>query len=224
MMVFELKGRMIAEDVTDRDDFLNQTSIMEHSILFSLLFLVLAYLLGSLPTALVISRFQGLNDPRQAGSGNAGATNMMRLYGKSIALLTLLGDVFKGFCVVWAYQVWFEPNLLWITLTGLAVILGHIYPIFFQFKGGKGVATILGVMLATSWGLALFTLFCWLIALFITRISGHAALTAALISPTVAFILDDPFTLLWLACSLVLVFSHRSNIKQLIASKKSFAE
>lgn len=197
---------------------------MEHTLLFSLAFSVMAYLLGSLPTALVISRFQGLNDPRNAGSGNAGATNMMRLYGKSIALLTLLGDILKGYLVIWAYQRWINSDILWITLIGLAVILGHIYPLFFQFKGGKGVATILGVMLATSLGLALFTLFCWLIALFITRISGHAALIAALISPTVAFILDDPFTLLWLACSLVLVFSHRSNIKQLIDSKKGFSE
>lgn len=197
---------------------------MEHILLFSLAFSVMAYLLGSLPTALVISRFQGLNDPRNAGSGNAGATNMMRLYGKSIALLTLLGDILKGYLVIWAYQRWINSDILWITLIGLAVILGHIYPLFFQFKGGKGVATILGVMLATSLGLALFTLFCWLIALFITRISGHAALIAALISPTVAFILDDPFTLLWLACSLVLVFSHRSNIKQLIDSKKGFSE
>jgi len=197
---------------------------MESSLPFSLFFMVSAYLLGSLPTALVISKLQGLSDPRNAGSGNAGATNMMRLHGKSFALLTLLGDILKGYLIIWSYQTWIPQDMLWITLIGLSVILGHIYPIFFQFKGGKGVATILGVMLATSWELALFTLFCWIIALFITRVSAHAALIAAFISPTVAFILNDSFTSLWVACSLVLVFSHRSNIKQLIHSKKKISE
>lgn len=197
---------------------------MEQTPFDSSAFIIFAYLLGSLPTALVISYLKGLNDPRSSGSGNAGATNMMRLYGKSFALLTLLGDVLKGFLVIWLYQHWLGEDIVWMTLTGMAAILGHIYPIFFQFKGGKGVATILGVMLATSLGLALFTLFCWLTALFITRVSAHAALIAAFISPLVAFILEDPYTVLWLACSLVLVFSHRSNIKQLIHSKKGFSE
>jgi glycerol-3-phosphate acyltransferase PlsY len=210
---------------------------MDQPLLFSLLFALAGYLLGSLPTALVISTFQGLHDPRQAGSGNAGATNMMRLYGKGLALLTLLGDVFKGFLIVWCYQLWLadgtsslndpvlnEHSIYWVTLIGMAVIVGHIYPVFFQFKGGKGVATILGVMLGTSLGLALFTLFCWLTALFITRVSAHAALISAVISPTVAFIISDEYTLLWLACSAVLVFSHRQNIKQLLASRKGFVE
>jgi len=193
------------------------------------LYALIGYLLGSLPTALVISHFKRLNDPRDSGSGNAGATNMMRLHGKALALLTLLGDVLKGYLVIWGYQYWefnqadevrsLDHQHLWLTLIALSVVIGHIYPIFFQFKGGKGVATILGVMLASSLGMALFTLFCWISALLITRVSAYAALTAALISPIVAWYIDEPFIGLWLSCSLVLFVSHRKNIQHLIRAK-----
>ena len=194
------------------------------------LFALIGYLLGSLPTALVISHFKRLNDPRDSGSGNAGATNMMRLHGKALALLTLLGDVLKGYLVIWSYQFWeisqssdtdhlSDLQHLWLTLIALSVVIGHIYPIFFQFKGGKGVATILGVMLASSLGMALFTLFCWISALLITRVSAYAALSAAFISPAVAWYIDEPYLGLWLSCSLVLFVSHRENIQHLIRSK-----
>lgn len=197
---------------------------MDQQALYTIASLVIAYLLGSLPTALVISAFQGLKDPRSSGSGNAGATNMLRLYGKAVAILTLAGDIFKGFLVVWCYQHWVGQDVFWITLVSLSVTLGHIYPIFFQFKGGKGVATILGTMLAASPVMALFTLFCWVSALLITRVSAQAAITAAIISPAVAWIISDTFTPLWIACSAILIFSHRSNIRQLINSKRAFKE
>jgi glycerol-3-phosphate acyltransferase PlsY len=167
----------------------------------------------------VISQLKNLSDPRKSGSGNAGATNMLRLYGRSIAVLTLLGDISKGFLVVWLYQRWAVSNNyenVDIALVALAAIAGHIYPVFFSFKGGKGVATMLGVMLATSVYLALFTLGCWLIGLLATRVSGYAALLTAAISPIAAWLLKDDFAFLWFTCSIVLFLTHKTHVTRLL--------
>ncbi|GAA3909967.1 glycerol-3-phosphate 1-O-acyltransferase PlsY [Litoribacillus peritrichatus] len=179
----------------------------------------IAYLVGSLPTAMIISKFQHYSDPRQSGSGNAGATNMMRLHGWKSALITLIGDVLKGFLVVKLYQQVGNNSLTHLGVVASAVIIGHIYPLFFRFKGGKGVATILGTMIAISPILSAITLGLWLTALLITRISAYAALICALVSPIVVYFIDNHVLAFWCTCSAILLFSHRENIQQLLSPK-----
>jgi len=183
----------------------------------------LAYLLGSVSFAVVVSKAMGLPDPFTHGSKNPGATNVLRTGNKLAAVLTLLGDAAKGWVAVTiARAVLGDPissdNNLMLGLVAIAVFLGHLYPIFYRFKGGKGVATAAGILFAISWVLGLATLGTWLIVAFFMRYSSLAALSAAAFAPlyfTFLFGLQ-PMGLAILVMSLLLIYRHRSNIRNLM--------
>ena len=183
----------------------------------------LAYALGSISFAVVVSKAMGLPDPYTHGSKNPGATNVLRTGNKLAAVLTLLGDAAKGWVAVTiARAVLGDPissdNNLMLGLVAIAVFLGHLYPIFYRFKGGKGVATAAGILLAISWVLGLATLGTWLIVAFFMRYSSLAALSAAAFAPlyfTFLFGLQ-PMGLAILLMSLLLIYRHRSNIRNLM--------
>jgi len=186
-------------------------------------------LLGSIAFGILVSKLFGLPDPRTVGSGNIGATNVARSGKKSAAILTLLGDVFKGWFPVWlALQ---SGMTMWVVgAVGLAVFFGHLYPIYHGFKGGKGVATALGVMLAISPMLALAALLTWVLVFAISRYSSLAALVAAALAPVYAwFILANAdnaigisdYVLMVLVMSIFLIWRHRSNIKKLLDGTES---
>lgn len=183
----------------------------------------LAYLLGSVSFAVVVSKAMGLPDPYTHGSKNPGATNVLRTGNKLAAVLTLLGDAAKGWVAVTiARAVLGDPissdNNLMLGLVAIAVFLGHLYPIFYRFKGGKGVATAAGILFAISWVLGLTTLGTWLIVAFFMRYSSLAALSAAAFAPlyfTFLFGLQ-PMGLAILVMSLLLIYRHRSNIRNLM--------
>ena len=178
---------------------------------------ILAYLLGSLSFAILLSRLTGNPDPRMSGSGNAGATNMLRLAGKKLAVLTLLGDLCKGLLPV------LIASLVGLSLqqqawVGLCAVLGHLFPLYFRFRGGKGVATALGVLAGLQPALALAVAGIWLVVAFVTRYSSLAALTAAAGAPFLALLLGLPreVILVIAAMSAVLFWRHRRNIRQLL--------
>jgi acyl phosphate:glycerol-3-phosphate acyltransferase len=183
----------------------------------------LAYLLGSVSFAVVVSKAMGLPDPYTHGSKNPGATNVLRTGNKVAAALTLFGDAAKGWLAVTiARAVLGDPissdNNLMLGLVAIAVFLGHLYPIFYRFKGGKGVATAAGILFAISWVLGLATLGTWLIVAFFMRYSSLAALAAATFAPlyfTFLFGLQ-PMGLAILVMSLLLIYRHRSNIRNLM--------
>lgn len=183
----------------------------------------LAYALGSISFAVVVSKAMGLPDPYTHGSKNPGATNVLRTGNKLAAVLTLLGDAAKGWVAVTiALAVLGDPasesNNLLLGLVAVAVFLGHLYPIFHGFKGGKGVATAAGILFAISWVLGLATLGTWLIVAFFMRYSSLAALSAATFAPlyfTFLFGLQ-PMGLAILVMSLLLIYRHRSNIRNLM--------
>ncbi|ROH87330.1 glycerol-3-phosphate 1-O-acyltransferase PlsY [Pseudomethylobacillus aquaticus] len=190
--------------------------------LVPVIWIVAAYLLGSISFGILVSKLFGLPDPRTVGSGNPGATNVLRSGKKSAALITLLGDAFKGWFPVWlALQ---SGMLMWVVSgVALAVFIGHLYPLYHGFKGGKGVATALGVLLALSGWLGLAVLLTWLLVFAVSRYSSLAALAAAALAPVYAYALlpyrDYVFTTVVLA--LFLIWRHRSNIKKLLDGTES---
>ncbi|MCP1672586.1 glycerol-3-phosphate 1-O-acyltransferase PlsY [Kerstersia gyiorum] len=191
----------------------------------------LAYLIGSLPFAVIVSKIIGLQDPRQYGSGNPGATNVLRTGNKTAAALTLLGDAAKGWLPVWALRTWgpeYDMGTSVLALTAIAVFLGHLFPLFLGFKGGKGVATALGVLLGLAPWLALLVALTWLASALIWRYSSLAALIAAAAAP-LFYILGSGIA--WrssmavgtaiVVMSLLLFTRHRANIERLLAGKES---
>ena len=182
-----------------------------------LLLITSGYLAGSVSSAILVAKALGLADPRSAGSGNPGATNMLRLSGKKAAALTLAGDVLKGFIPVFAAKLLGVSELA-LMLTALAAFLGHLYPVFFHFKGGKGVATALGVLLAAYWQIGLFTCVVWLLTATLLRISSLSALTAFLLTPVFVLVFfNRPAVLSVVTLITVMIFwRHRSNIKNLL--------
>ncbi|CAH2785720.1 MAG: Acyl-phosphate:glycerol-3-phosphate O-acyltransferase PlsY (EC [uncultured Caballeronia sp.] len=191
---------------------------------------IVSYLIGSISFAVVVSHAMGLADPRSYGSGNPGATNVLRIGNKKAAILTLIGDAFKGWLPVWVVAH-FGASFGWdaagvntaTALAAIAVFLGHLYPVFFKFQGGKGVATAAGVLLAIHPALGLATLLTWLIIAFFFRYSSLAALVAAVFAPFFQVFLFGPsrISLAVLAMSLLLIWRHRSNISKLLAGKES---
>lgn len=189
-----------------------------------------AYLLGSLSSAIIVCRLMGLADPRQAGSGNPGATNVKRLYGSKPAAITLLGDLLKGVLPVWlASQMGVEP--LWVILIGLASFLGHLYPVFFGFKGGKGVATMLGVMFGLSFSIGLAVAGTWLFVAKVLKISSLSALVATALAPLYIYlltssVLDGVAEMSWVMVTslmtVILFWRHRTNIERLLKGEESF--
>ena len=186
------------------------------------LYLILGYLIGSLPFAVIVSKLFGLADPRSFGSGNPGATNVLRTGNKAAAALTLLGDASKGWLAMWLVAK-VSPDMTAVALTGLAAFLGHLYPVFLKFKGGKGVATALGVMIGIHWVLALAGIATWLLIALATRYSSLAALVAALEAPFITWLLTNrpDLTATVAAMSLLLAWRHRANIQRLIAGTES---
>jgi acyl phosphate:glycerol-3-phosphate acyltransferase len=191
--------------------------------MITLVFVVGAYLLGSVSFAVLVSRAFGLDDPRTYGSGNPGATNVLRSGRKLAAALTLLGDAAKGWLAVWLAQ-WFMPeNLMLDALVALAVFLGHLFPVFLRFKGGKGVATALGVLLALNVWMGLAALGTWLLVALIFRFSSLAALLAAAAAPVYAwlFYLPREYIAASILMSLLLIWRHKQNIRNLLAGTES---
>lgn len=186
------------------------------------LFVPAAYLIGSVSSAIIICRLMGLPDPREQGSGNPGATNVMRIGGKKAAGITLLGDMLKGLIPVYGANLFGVPIEL-LAATGLAAFIGHLYPVFFGFKGGKGVATTIGVLLGYSWFLGLAFVATWLLIYKISKISSLSALIAAVLAPAYAwFILGSP-TLVEASALMtaVLLWRHKSNIQRLLAGEEA---
>jgi len=179
--------------------------------------IVFAYLAGSLSTAIIVCKLMGLPDPRTQGSGNPGATNVLRVGGKKAAAITLFGDAAKGFLPVLAAQALGVSNGI-LSLTALAAFLGHLYPVFFGFRGGKGVATAFGTLAALAWPVALALLGVWLLMAKVFKISSLAALTAAATSPLFMWWLrpEREFILVAAVISTILIWRHRSNIRNLL--------
>jgi glycerol-3-phosphate acyltransferase PlsY len=202
-----------------------------NSVLYPLLATVAAYLIGSLSFAVIVSRVMGLNDPRTYGSKNPGATNVLRSGSKAAAVVTLLLDAVKGWLPVAAIQWWGQPYGLGegtMALAGFAAFIGHLYPVFFKFVGGKGVATALGVLVATSGWLALATGLTWLIVAYAFRYSSLASLVAALFAPAyyafgdgVAWASDRNLLLSTSVMSIFLIWRHAENISRLVKGTES---
>lgn len=187
--------------------------------------IVLSYLIGSLSFAVIVSKGMGMADPRTYGSGNPGATNVLRSGKKAAAALTLLGDALKGWVAVFvAYQLQgtYALSSMCIALVAVAVLLGHMWPIFFKFKGGKGVATAVGVLLALSWPVALICAAIWLVMAFGLKISSLAALVATLASPFVAlaFVNDQHIMMAICVIAALVLFRHKSNMVNLLSGKE----
>jgi acyl phosphate:glycerol-3-phosphate acyltransferase len=192
----------------------------------NLIVAVVAYLIGSVSFAVIVSSVMGLADPRSYGSKNPGATNVLRSGNKTAAILTLIGDAFKGWLAVWLVSHFGARYGLdddAIALAAIAVFLGHLYPVFFRFKGGKGVATAAGVLLAINPVLGLATMLTWLIIAFFFRYSSLAALVAAVFAPLFDGFLfgADVVALAVVAMSCLLIWRHRGNIAKLMAGKES---
>ena len=190
--------------------------------LISLLALVAAYLLGSIPFAVVSSRVFGLADPRTYGSKNPGATNVLRSGNKAAAVMTLIGDAAKGWLAVFLAQKFggdYGFGQTFVGLVALAVFFGHLYPVFLGFKGGKGVATAAGVLLALDWALGLATLATWLCVAVTLRYSSLAALIAAAAAPLIAFIFwgSDPKLVAVGVLAVALIGKHWPNLQRLMA-------
>jgi glycerol-3-phosphate acyltransferase PlsY len=190
--------------------------------MLTIVFVIAAYLLGSISFAVITSKLFGLADPRTYGSGNPGATNVLRSGKKAAAALTLFGDAAKGWLAVFL-AIQFALSDMQIALVALAVFLGHVFPIFLRFKGGKGVATALGVLLALNVWLGLGGLATWLLITAVFRLSSLSALVAAAITPVYAILLGLPreWVLASGIMSLLLIWRHKSNIQNLLTGKES---
>jgi glycerol-3-phosphate acyltransferase PlsY len=188
--------------------------------------LVIAYLLGSLSFAVIVSRVMGLADPRSYGSGNPGATNVLRSGSRKAAILTLVFDALKGFVPVLLVKLFGQPYGLgdgWAAFVGLAAFLGHLWPVFFRFQGGKGVATAAGVLLALEPALGGLVLMTWMVVAYLSRYSSLAAIVAALAAPLYDLMLWDGGTpaIAIIVMSLLLVWRHFGNIQKLMAGTES---
>lgn len=184
-----------------------------------------AYLIGSVSFAVIVSRVFSLPDPRSYGSGNPGATNVLRTGRRSAAALTLLGDIAKGWCAVFLAYSSADAGAVEVTeaAAAAAVVAGHAYPVFFRFQGGKGVATVLGVLAGLNLYLAAGTAATWAIIAFFFRISSLAALISAVFAPVFCYLLYGvhPFTVSVTAIALFIIYRHKANIRNLLAGTES---
>ena len=190
---------------------------------------IVAYLLGSISFSVIISKKMAGFDVREKGSGNAGATNMLRSVGKQAAILTLIGDALKGvvailFAILVGAIAKDSDKSLLVQIAGILVVIGHTFPIFFGFKGGKGVATSLGVVLTTNWKIGLICLVFALVLMALTRIVSMGSVGAAILFPVLVLFMNTNFTVTegssYLVYSIILavivIFNHRSNIKRIL--------
>ena len=185
---------------------------------FFALLILGGYLTGSVSTAIITCRLMGLPDPRTQGSGNPGATNVLRHGGRKAAIITLSGDMLKGLLPVLLARASGAP-LEVLALVGLAAFVGHLYPVFFSFRGGKGVATVIGVLLGMHWVLGLGYVGTWLVMAVVFRISSLSALLAAILVPFYSLLVPaNPVVSATIAVmSVMLIWRHRSNIRKIMA-------
>lgn len=183
--------------------------------------IVIAYLIGSISSAIITCKIMRLDDPRESGSGNPGATNVLRVGGKKAAIITLIGDGLKGFIPVKAaYLLHLDPNI--VALVAIAAFLGHLYPVFFRFKGGKGVATCLGILFAMHLILAVIIVGIWILLFVIFRYSSLAALSALAIGLVYAWHdVSNAYYIAYAFMTIVLFAKHRSNILRLMKGEES---
>lgn len=184
-------------------------------------FLIGAYLLGSISSAVLICRVAGIADPRTQGSQNPGATNVLRLGGKKLAIWTLVGDMLKGFIPVFIAH-FFSLSPAQLSYVALSAFIGHLFPLFFGFKGGKGVATALGVLLALAWPIGCAALATWIVVAFLFRYSSLAALITAILLPLYIYLgADTAYFPAITILALLLILKHRDNIKRLYNGQES---
>lgn len=182
--------------------------------------IILAYLCGSISSAIVVCRVAGLPDPRENGSGNPGATNVLRIGGKTAAAAVLIFDVLKGMLPVWlAYK--FEVAPLYLGLTAIAACLGHIYPVFFHFRGGKGVATAFGAIAPIGWDLTGLMTVTWLLTVLLSGYSSLGAIVSALIAPFYVWWFTPQFTFPVAMLSCLILMRHHDNIQRLWRGQES---
>jgi acyl phosphate:glycerol-3-phosphate acyltransferase len=186
-----------------------------------LVFVGAAYLVGSIPVGLLLARMKG-QDPRKIGSGNIGATNVMRSSGKAIGILTLLGDALKGFLPT-ALFLYFGASYEIVSAAALAAFLGHIFPVYLGFKGGKGVATALGIFIALSYQSVLIALVIFIIIIAIWRYVSLGSIIAAVIMPFLLYFFGTPrsFVFLSIIMGMIILVKHKENIKRLLAGKEN---
>jgi glycerol-3-phosphate acyltransferase PlsY len=184
--------------------------------------IVAAYLIGSISSAIIVCRLMGLPDPRSEGSNNPGATNVLRIGGKKAAAITLLGDMLKGVLPVAAGHL-FDVSTLTFALAAMAAFLGHLYPVFFGFKGGKGVATALGTQFGLYWGIGLAVAGIWLFMAKVVKISSLSALVSMALAPVIIYWIwpADELIVMQIIMSIILFWRHKSNIQRLISGEES---
>jgi len=186
------------------------------------IFIVLSYLVGSISSAIIVCKLMRLPDPRSTGSGNPGATNVLRVGGKKAAAITLAGDMLKGLLPVLIAQL-LHVSELGLALIGFAAFIGHLFPVFFGFKGGKGVATMLGVLFGFHWAVGLATALSWLVIAKVFKISSLAALIATVLAPFYVLLIvgsNKPMIIATAVMTLILFWRHRSNIQNLLSGKE----
>jgi glycerol-3-phosphate acyltransferase PlsY len=183
-----------------------------------ILIMIAIYLIAAIPTGVVIARLMGGEDVRQKGSGNIGATNVYRVAGKLAGVLTLVGDTLKGFLPLLAFKTWLEPTPTQLGIASAVAILGHCYPIYLKFKGGKGVATALGIFLVLSPKVVFFALIVFILTVAITRYISLGSVLAALSAPLVILLLNhqQPIFLATLFIAALVTWRHNSNIRRLL--------
>ncbi len=184
--------------------------------------IVSAYLIGSISSAIIVCRLMGLPDPRSEGSNNPGATNVLRIGGKKAAAITLLGDMLKGVLPVAAGHL-FDVSTLTFALAAMAAFLGHLYPVFFGFKGGKGVATALGTQFGLHWGIGLAVAGIWLFMAKVVKISSLSALVSMALAPVIIYWIwpANELIVMQIIMSMILFWRHKSNIQRLISGEES---
>lgn len=188
------------------------------ALILFIICITLAYLLGSLCSAVIVSQIFKLPDPRASGSNNPGATNVLRLAGKKYAAMVLLGDFLKGLLAVWLASIMhFGPFIQ--GLVGLAAVLGHVYPVFFEFKGGKGVATTLGVLFGFQPMLGLIVIITWMLVAYFSRYASLASMVAVTAAPFLQLSSKRAFIPLFII-AMVVVYQHRNNIIRLRAGRE----
>lgn len=182
---------------------------------------LLGYVIGSLASAIITCRVMGLPDPRTQGSTNPGATNVLRIGGKQAAAVTLFGDILKGLLPVLLARALSDAVVVW-AVTAIAAFVGHLYPIFFRFQGGKGVATAFGVVLGLAWPVALAMLATWILMAVIFRYSSLAALTAAVLAPIYTLLLTAHPALVAaiVIISVLTLWRHRTNLRRLFSGEE----
>jgi glycerol-3-phosphate acyltransferase PlsY len=191
-------------------------------VILNSLLVVFAYLLGSVPTGLVLSRALAGKDPRQQGSRNIGATNVMRTAGKALGIITLLGDVLKGVIPV-VIALWLVKEEFWVAGTGLAAFLGHCFPVYLRFKGGKGVATALGIFLPLAPLAVVFDILVFAGVVVISRMVSVGSLLGAAAMPILIWLLGYPLPsiILGICVAVLIIFRHKENIQRLLAGKEN---